>query len=91
MLEQTIAIQLANDDGVFARTQARFVDKGRGRIPLWRGSFQLTDIALTPGGTYQVILPSGQSCDFVVDSCEALGENKCIVSFTVPENLAEVL
>jgi hypothetical protein len=90
MFEYNYDVQLANDDGPFAETQARLVYKGKGRIPLWKGSCQLTDIALAPGGAYQIILPDDRCFDFVVDSCEALGADKCIVTFTVREDIGDM-
>ena len=87
MMNYTYDVKLANDDGPFAETSARLSDKGKGRVPMWKGSCQLTDIALAPGGEYQIILPDGRSFDFTVDACEALGSDKCIVSFSVHGDL----
>ena len=80
-------VTLANDEGPFAETSARFMDKGKGRVPMWKGSCQLQDIALSLGGVYQLILPDGRQFDFTVDECEALGSDKCIVSFSIDGDL----
>lgn len=76
---------LLNDDGVIARVSVRLTDQGHGRIIYWKGSFTLTDMQLNPGGTYQLKLDDGRTGDILVNSCEILPPNKCMVSFTITE------
>jgi hypothetical protein len=75
--------KLSNGEEVFAEGNIRFLDKGKGRYPNWKGSMQLIGIALEVGGHYTLDLADGRKFEITIEAADVIPPNKCFVTFHV--------